>query len=61
MPLDSAQTAQRQPQLEVEDLELDLDENGVALIEEHEVVRRIQLERADARATEAFARNVRCL
>ena len=40
---------------------MDLDENGVALIEEHEIVRRIQLERADARATEAFARNVRCL
>lgn len=54
-------TNQRQPQLEVEDLELDLDENGVALIDEHEVVRRIQLERSDARATEAFARNVRCL
>ena len=39
-------------QLEVEDLELDLDENGVCLINEHEVVQRIQLERSDARAHE---------
>jgi len=46
-------------QLELEDLEVDLDENTVALLQEQELVRRIQLERSDNRVEENFSRNVR--
>jgi len=46
-------------QLEMEDLEAELDDNGVALNQEQELVRRIQLDRSDNRAASNWNRAVR--